>query len=149
MIKPDGPALSSEQVHIWCVSLESLGAHSACFAQTLACDERARAERYHFLRDRNKFVIRRGVLRMMLQAFYNCWTRKEAYIKAVGKGLAQPLDQFEVSLEPGEPARLLNLKGCPHERPRWSLKSFTPELGYVAALAVEGHRWQFVDLNAP
>lgn len=81
-------------------------------------------------------------------AFFTCWTSKEAYVKAFGKGLAQPLDQFEVSLAPGEPARLLNVEGAPKEASRWSLKALTPDPGYAAALAVEGHHlrpvfWQF------
>jgi 4'-phosphopantetheinyl transferase len=76
------------------------------------------------------------------KAFFNCWTRKEAYIKATGKGLAQPLDQFEVSLAPEEPARLLNVEGFPEEASRWSLKALTTATGYVAALAVEGHNWR-------
>ncbi len=76
------------------------------------------------------------------QAFFNCWTRKEAYIKAIGKGLSQPLNQFEVSLAPGEPARLLNVEGAPKESSRWSLNAWKPAPGYVAALAVKGHNWQ-------
>jgi 4'-phosphopantetheinyl transferase len=75
-------------------------------------------------------------------AFFACWTSKEAYVKAVGKGLALPLDQFEVSLAPGEPAGLLNVKGAPGEAPRWSLNTWTPAPGYVAALAVKGRNWQ-------
>ena len=70
------------------------------------------------------------------QAFYNCWTRKEAYVKAIGKGLAQPLDQFDVSLAPGESTRLLKVEGAPEEGSRWSLYSLTPVAGYVAAVAV-------------
>ena len=76
------------------------------------------------------------------QAFFNCWTRKEAYIKAIGKGLSQPLDQFEVSLAPGAPASLLSVRGAPEEASRWSLKALTPASGYAAALAVEGHNWR-------
>ena len=73
------------------------------------------------------------------QAFYLCWTRKEAYIKARGVGLAQPLEQLDVSMTPGKPARLLSVEGKPDETWRWAMQSFTPAAGYVAALAVEGY----------
>jgi 4'-phosphopantetheinyl transferase len=76
------------------------------------------------------------------EAFFNCWTRKEAYIKAIGNGLMHPLNSFDVSLVPGEPARLLNVEGDPEEASRWVLKSLNPAPGYIAALAVAGHDWQ-------
>jgi 4'-phosphopantetheinyl transferase len=71
------------------------------------------------------------------EAFFNCWTRKEAYIKARGEGLSLPLDHFDVSLIPGEPAKLLGHRIEPQEIERWSLKSLTPAFGYAAALALE------------
>ena len=83
------------------------------------------------------------------EAFLNCWTRKEAYIKAIGNGLTQPLDKFDVSMTPGEPARLLNVEGAPEEASRWSLKVLTPAPGYVAALAVEGHNWRLTYWQFP
>lgn len=73
-----------------------------------------------------------------LGAFYNCWTRKEAYIKACGDGLSQPLDRFDVSLAPDEPAQLLSINGSPVGASRWYLHGFEPAPGYIAALAVEG-----------
>jgi 4'-phosphopantetheinyl transferase len=75
------------------------------------------------------------------QAFFNCWTRKEAYIKARGEGLSFPLNSFDVSLIPGEQRVTLNVHENPSETARWSLWSLTPEEGYVAAVAVEGHGW--------
>lgn len=76
-------------------------------------------------------------------AFFNCWTRKEAYIKARGEGLSIPLDQFEVSLVPGEPTGLLSSELNPEEVSRWSLHAFNPATGYIAALVVEGHGLHF------
>ena len=69
--------------------------------------------------------------------FFNCWTRKEAFIKAVGEGLSFPLDEFNVSLLPGEPARLLKVRGSKQEAASWSMRSFDPFPGYRGALIVE------------
>lgn len=77
------------------------------------------------------------------EAFFNGWTRKEACLKALGDGLARPLDQFCVSLVPGEPARLLSISEDETDASRWFLRSFNPAPGYVAAVAVRGHAWRF------
>jgi len=67
------------------------------------------------------------------QAFFNCWTRKEAYVKALGAGLQIPLDSFEVSLRPGEPARFLRGAST-----AWRLVSFSPARDFQGAVAYEG-----------
>jgi 4'-phosphopantetheinyl transferase len=74
------------------------------------------------------------------EAFFNCWTRKEAYLKARADGLSFPLDQFSVSLIPGEPAALLSFLGDPDEIARWSLIHLNPGSDYVGTLVVEGPR---------
>ncbi|MEO5702642.1 MAG: 4'-phosphopantetheinyl transferase superfamily protein [Gammaproteobacteria bacterium] len=75
-------------------------------------------------------------------AFYAGWTRKEAYIKAVGKGLSLDLDQFDVELRPHMPAALLSVKGDPREAARWTLQEVVPAPGYAGAIAAEGDDWQ-------
>lgn len=71
-------------------------------------------------------------------AFFLCWTRKEAYIKARGEGLSMPLGQFDVSLVPGDQAALLRTQSDPDEACRWSLQELSLASDYAAALAVEG-----------
>ena len=225
--------LDNNEVHVWRASLDLTASHVQILQQTLAPDERARAERFYFQKDRAHFIVARGLLRVILgryldrppdqlrfcynsngkpalakefnrdtlcfnlshshglalfavtrgrelgvdlervrphladeqiaerffsprevamlralptnmrtEAFFNCWTRKEAYIKARGEGLSFPLDQVDVSLAPGEPVALLSAKADPHEASRWSLQELAPGPSYAAALAVEGHDWR-------
>jgi 4'-phosphopantetheinyl transferase len=75
-------------------------------------------------------------------AFLRCWTRKEAYIKARGMGLSLPLDQFSVTVAPGERACLLRAEHDQAALDRWALCELEPHPNYIAALAVEGHDWQ-------
>ena len=229
---PETFTLGSDEVHVWRATLDQIPSQIQSFLHILAADEQARAERFYFERDREHFIVARGVLRAILgfylnsapeclsfcysshgkpaltgesdgdairfnlshshgvalyavtrgrevgidlerirfdlevekiaerffsrrevatlrtlppevqrQAFFLCWTRKEAYIKARGEGLSLPLDQFDVSLVPGEPAALLSTQRDPYEVSRWSLQELTPAPGYAAALAVEGHGW--------
>ncbi|MCC6418689.1 MAG: 4'-phosphopantetheinyl transferase superfamily protein [Gemmataceae bacterium] len=77
-----------------------------------------------------------------LRAFLHAWTRKEAYLKAIGKGLQIPLSAVEVSLGPGEPARILSLGGDTGSAGRWFLQDLAPAADHVAALAVEGAGWR-------
>ena len=228
---PKNFKLSSDDVHVWRATLDQPAEYVRQLAQSLSEDERLRAERFYFERDRSRFIVGRGLLRFILSryleiaanklqfcyssrgkpelvetssayklrfnvshsqeivlyavtrdrsigidveyirpmpeaeqivnsffsvyennlfqhlplcqkqlAFFNCWTRKEAFVKAIGDGLSLPLDQFDVSLIPGEPARLLEIKGD-RSSTCWSLQDLTLDPGYVAALAVEGQSW--------
>ena len=216
-------------VHVWRVSLLCAPDEIACLLPILTPEEVVRAERYRFERDRSAFVVRRGVLRLLVgrylgqgpfrqpfsvtaygqplmpagilgedlrfsvshsggvallafargreigvdveavrsdvdycgiaqrffskreqetlrslpaeqqrEAFFACWSRKEAYIKARGKGLSIPLDQFDVSLRPGEPAQLLATRDNSDSTEIWSMAALDPGPRLAAALVVEG-----------
>ena len=71
------------------------------------------------------------------EAFFSCWTRKEAYLKGRGEGLSLPLHQFDVAFGPGEEPRLLETRHDPAEAKRWTLHAFNPGHGCNAALAIE------------
>jgi len=68
-------------------------------------------------------------------AFFRCWTRKEAYIKAIGDGLSAPLDGFAVTLKAGAPARMIQLGGDATAAAAWTLHDLEIQSGYAAALA--------------
>ena len=75
-------------------------------------------------------------------AFFSCWTRKEAFIKAKGMGLSLDLDQFDVTVAPDQEAALLRTRWDESEAGRWSLRALDIGAGYVGAVAVEAHDWQ-------
>lgn len=81
-------------------------------------------------------------------AFYQGWTRKEAWLKGRGDGLIGRLDSFEVSLGPDAPPELLRADGEPEEPAQWRFWSEMPAGGYLAAVAVRSDsarlvRWVF------
>ncbi|MEM6380121.1 MAG: 4'-phosphopantetheinyl transferase superfamily protein [Bacteroidota bacterium] len=83
------------------------------------------------------------------QAFFNAWTRKEAFIKAIGDGLATPLDQFEVSLKAGEPTKLQTMRLQGIDLRDWELKAFDLVEGYCGAVAynptINKHRFHEIN----
>ena len=220
----DVAGLDPGGVDVWAASLDDLPENS--LRVLLSADERERGERFHFERDRRRFVAARGLLRLLLgryldvdpaglrfgygprgkpslagceelrfnlshsggltllavtrdcevgvdieqerpvpesediarhyfsaregaelrslgadereAAFFRCWTRKEAFIKATGDGLSRPLDTFDVTLASGKPARLLRVLGEPEAARRFWLEDLRPAPGFAGALAVEG-----------
>lgn len=232
-LPPENLVLSSDEVHVWCASLDQSASQVQQLAETLCPDERKRAERFHFERDSKHFIVSRGLLRTILggyldiepsqlefrygsrgkpalaetvggstlcfnlshshglalyaiarvrelgidlehirplpdaekiaqrffsvrehtmicslptrkqhEAFFQCWTCKEAYLKATGDGLSGSLNQVDILLAPGEPVRLLSVAGNEQEASRWCLQQLMPVPGYMAALVVEGHGWR-------
>jgi len=109
------------------VDVEAIGTLSE--ATDLLCREAAPAERAAYW---SLPAARRA------EAFGHWWVRKEAYVKAVGTGLLQPLRDFVVSISPDEPARLLAVAHDPVEAGRWSLRQLAAPAGYAACVAVEG-----------
>jgi 4'-phosphopantetheinyl transferase len=213
-----------DEMHVWHAALDRESDTLARLELVLSPEEKARADRFHFVNDRNRFVVARGLLRELLgrylhqfpadlefsyaehgkpalsggnastglcfnlshsaglvvyaiarernlgidvehvrpefasdgiaeryfsasevsdlrrlpsearvAGFFNCWTRKEAYLKATGMGLQIPLNSFAVSVWSDRPAQFL--RGV---EPRWHLDSFDPAEGYVAAVVYNG-----------
>jgi 4'-phosphopantetheinyl transferase len=81
--------------------------------------------------------------------FFNCWTRKEAFIKALGDGLSHPLDRFDVSLTPGEPAKILRVDSTPGGDCEWTLHSFVPEPGFIGAIVVQKFAYEVASMAGP
>jgi 4'-phosphopantetheinyl transferase len=94
-----------------------------------------------FFSEREVETLRNVPADLRKQAFFDCWTRKEAYIKARGEGLSMPLDEFDVSLAPGEAAALLRNDKEPGEVARWSMQSVNVPAGYAGAVVVSGQDW--------
>jgi 4'-phosphopantetheinyl transferase len=228
------PALGESDLHVWRVTREQPEAVVASLHATLSVDERMRVDRFRFERDRRRYIIGRGVLRVIIgeylnfaperlvfnygpkgkpalslpvgygqlhfnlahshelalyaftrqqpvgidveytqrvvgdqdrlaarffsvrenemyhsllavekrSAFFRCWTRKEAFIKAIGDGLSYPLDRFDVTLTPDQPPAFLAIEGDSEAARRWSLFHLEPDPDYVGAVAIEGNAWQ-------
>ena len=82
------------------------------------------------------------------EAFFRCWTRKEAFIKAKGEGLWLPLHQFDVSIAAGSQNALLATRPDSSEAARWSLREVDAGAGYVGALCIAGNNFRVRNWNS-
>jgi 4'-phosphopantetheinyl transferase len=94
------------------------------------------AERFFSPSERSRLIVLPNQIKH--EAFFSCWTKKEAYLKARGEGLSSGLDTFDVAFLPNEMPRLIETRGDPREIHRWTLWELDLGLDYKAALAVEG-----------
>jgi 4'-phosphopantetheinyl transferase len=125
----------SENVVLLAVTLgREIGVDVECMRPDLELE--SIAHRFFSAAERESFD--RIPLAQKCLAFFNCWTRKEAFIKAKGDGLSLPLDQFDVSLTPGAPAEILATRPDAGEKAYWSLCSLDAGPDYAAALVVQG-----------
>jgi len=120
--------------------------HLAAYAFTIDCQIGVDIERHRELPDfeniAHRFFSPEEVAELLelpatekASGFFHCWSRKEAYIKALGGGLSIPLDSFRVTLGPSAPARFVSLGGSEEAARGWTLESFDPAPGYTGAVA--------------
>jgi 4'-phosphopantetheinyl transferase len=118
----------------------------ALFAFTVGCEIGVDLEQVHSLSDAQSIADRffcsdEAADLMSLpsnereRAFFLCWTRKEAYVKAIGDGLSSPLDAFRVTLRPHEPARFVHIAQDANAAKAWKLYDLQVAPNYAAALA--------------
>ena len=229
-------ALPLNEVQLWRVDFDALHEQELRWHKILSADELARASRFRFAIDRQRFVVSRGILRTILasylaidpkglsfsyssrekpslapsyfdsgvtfnishsggvvllaftrgreigidveqvrsgfeveaiarrffsaheqqqlaelaeekrfDAFFRCWTRKEAYIKATGDGLSLPLHEFDVAVAEDSGDALTATRPDGDEARKWLLRDVPAGQGYVAALCVRGRDWSLKD----
>ncbi len=97
-------------------------------------DVRQLAERFFSVHERRSLRDLAGD--ELHAAFFRCWTRKEAYIKAKGEGLSLPLHQFDVSIDPNPEEALIGTRPDPLEAGRWTIQNVPVISGYAAAIAL-------------
>jgi 4'-phosphopantetheinyl transferase len=95
----------------------------------------------YVLSRREQDSFKRLDLRNRRKAFLQCWTIKEAYLKAIGKGLFVPPTMVEVSFRPGQRPGLRSIFGNERAASRWCVELVVPREGYVGAAATEGGPW--------
>jgi 4'-phosphopantetheinyl transferase len=108
---------------------QELGVDAERICEDVEAEEIAR--RYFSIEERAELSCLEGADKA--KGFFLCWTRKEAYLKARGDGLATPLDSFSVTLTPDAPARLFS-----EDADHWSLHSLELVKDWAAAVVVEG-----------
>lgn len=138
-IAPDGPAFNlSHSGGLALIAVASAGSELGIDIETIRADLEIERMAQRFFAPGETAALLALPPAQRVDAFFACWTRKEAYMKARGLGLAIPLDGYEVSLAPGDPPRLLRPAADDPHGEEWALWQIDPGPGYAAALCVLG-----------
>jgi len=105
------------------------------------------AERFFSPAERDALRALADSREKVVAGFFAAWSRKEAYLKATGHGISRGLHHFDVTLGPGEPARLLGDRLDVRATERWEMLSLEPAPGFSAALVAESPIVQVVQLD--
>ena len=89
-----------------------------------------------------KIAFRELPKQKKIKAFFKWWTRKEAFLKALGTGLSQPMDMIDISTFYGEETAGEKIEVCSDEISKWSIHDIEPIPGFAAACAAEGRNWR-------
>lgn len=84
---------------------------------------------------------------LKIEGFYNCWTRKEALIKGIGKGLSIPLDSFDVELIPGKTPAIFDMRFDIKEKGKWQIVDLKLHEEYKSALALKSKNYEIKIFN--
>lgn len=103
----------------------------------------------HYFSDAEVQVLDRYAEDTGLKAFYTCWTRKEAFVKALGAGISYGLKEFDVSIDPHEDCATLTLRNQDEDATRWLIKNIPVPASHVAALALDRPDCKFRFWRAP
>lgn len=115
-----------------------VGIDVECLRMDMACETIAA----RFFSPRERQALASLPAEQRTAAFFECWTRKEAYLKARGDGLTLALDGFDVSLLPGRQPRLLATRHDPEDVTRWRMANVHPGPGHAAAVVARGFGWR-------
>lgn len=133
----------SEELVLIGFASRPLGVDIECLAKSV--DTEALGD--FVLSDREREVFRRLDRSDQQRAFLQCWTQKEAYLKAIGQGLYVSPASVEVCFGPSETAGLKSIAGDSPAAARWFVDLVVPHEGYIGAVAILGDRRQ-VQLTA-
>jgi len=95
----------------------------------------ARGVARHFFVERETATLEALPADAQLAAFYSCWTRKEALLKATGEGITESLKKVEVTVAPDDPPGVASISGDAQAGREWQLQPFSPASGYLGCLA--------------
>ncbi len=112
---------------------QEIGVDIEYISRTINSDGIAR--RFFTINENKKLNSLSGKLRK--EAFFRCWTRKEAFLKAKGLGLSGSLKSFEVSILPDEKPEIISIDGLPSEKNEWSLFDIIHIKNYIGAIAIK------------